>query len=84
MVGMTDPYYDGGVVVVARTVGQASADQGFFEGIAASFERTFIIEDRWKLILGGLGVTLLISIVSGAAGLLLADVVAVEKACEAA
>lgn len=38
---------------------------------ASVFKRTFIIEDRWKLILGGLGVTLLISIVSGAAGLLL-------------
>ena len=71
MVDMTEPYYEGGVAVIVRTVGGSQANQGFFEGLAASFERTFITEDRWKLILGGLGVTILISVVSGAAGLLL-------------
>jgi len=68
MVDMTDPYYDGGVTVVVRTVGGEAAAPGFLEGLAASFERTFITEDRWKIILGGLGVTLLISAASGAAG----------------
>ena len=71
MVDMTEPYYEGGVAVIVRTVGGSQAEQGFLEGLAASFERTFIVEDRWKLILGGLGVTLLISVASGAAGLLL-------------
>ena len=71
MMDMTEPFYEGGVTVVVRTAGGAEANQGFFEGLAASFERTFITEDRWQLILGGLGVTLLISIVSGALGLAL-------------
>ena len=71
MMDMTEPYYEGGVAVIVRTAGGAQAEQGFIEGLAASFERTFIAEDRWKLILGGLGVTLLIAAASGAAGLLL-------------
>ena len=71
MVDMTDPYYDGGVTVVVRTVGGTQAQPGFFEGLAASFERTFITEDRWKLILQGLGVTLFISVASTVLGLAL-------------
>ena len=71
MVDMTEPFYDGGVTVVVRTADSATAGQGFLEGIAASFERTFVAEDRWLLILGGLGVTVLISILSGAVGLAL-------------
>lgn len=70
MVDMTVPFYDGGVTVVARKEGGAAATgEGFFEGLAASFERTFVTEGRWKLVLSGLGVTLLISASSGAAGL---------------
>ena len=71
MVDMTEPYYDGGVTAVVRTVGAGSAGQGAVGSLADSFERTFIAEDRWALILGGLGVTLLISLASGAAGLAL-------------
>ena len=72
MVDMTEPFYDGGVAAIVRTdVPAASANQGFFEGIAASFERTFIAEDRWQFILSGLGVTLLMALVSGLLGLAL-------------
>lgn len=72
MVDMTEPYYDGGVTAVVRT-DQATADAagGFFANLADSFKRTFIDEGRWQLILSGLGVTLLISVVSGVAGLAL-------------
>lgn len=38
------------------------------EEIAQSFEKTFIREDRWKLIVSGIGVTLLISLCSIACG----------------
>ena len=70
MVDMTDSFYDGGVAIVARIQGfEGSKNQGFFEGLAKSFERTFITESRWQLILEGLGVTLLISACSGALGL---------------
>ncbi len=72
MVDMTEPFYDGGVTAVVRTAGAAAgSDEGFFAGLAESFKRTFIVESRWKLILSGLGVTMLISVTSGALGLAL-------------
>ncbi len=40
----------------------------FWEDLKASFNRTFIVEDRWKLITDGLGVTILISVCSGILG----------------
>ncbi len=50
---------------------EASTPAGFMERMASSFQKTFIEEDRWKLILSGLGVTILISVCAGALGLLL-------------
>ncbi len=50
---------------------EASTSGGFLEEMASSFQKTFIEEDRWMLILSGLGVTILISVCSGALGLLL-------------
>ena len=46
--------------------------QGFFEGFRDSFERTFITEGRYKMILSGLGVTVLIAVSAAAIGLALA------------
>jgi polar amino acid transport system substrate-binding protein len=43
----------------------------FFSGFADSFRRTFIIEDRYKLVLQGLEVTILISVFSAIFGTLL-------------
>ena len=72
MMDMTDSYYDGGVTVLVREEGFGTNKSGsFFDGIAKSFERTFITENRWQLILDGLGVTLLISVLSGALGFML-------------
>ncbi|MBR3312798.1 MAG: transporter substrate-binding domain-containing protein [Atopobiaceae bacterium] len=73
MVDMTEAFYDGGIVAVTRTNAVAAAGEGddFFTGLGKSFERTFITENRWQLILSGLGVTLIISVVSGALGLAL-------------
>jgi len=50
---------------------EASSSAGFVEGVVASFNKTFIEENRWMLILSGLGVTILISVCAGALGLLL-------------
>ena len=41
-----------------------SEEAGFFAGLAESFEKTFLRENRWKMIVEGIGVTLLISICS--------------------
>ena len=37
----------------------------FFQEIAASFQRTFINDDRWMQFLRGLGVTIEITVVAG-------------------
>lgn len=69
VVDMTEPFYDGGMMAVVRLQGGAGTEsQGFLEGLTASFERTFVTEDRWKLVLDGLGVTMLIAVVSGVLG----------------
>lgn len=66
-VNFCEPDYYGGVVVIVRSEGKAAA-QG---GLASSFYKTFVQEDRWQLILEGLGNTLLISLLSAVFGTLL-------------
>jgi polar amino acid transport system substrate-binding protein len=53
--------------------GENDAEQkgGFWSGIWEGFHKTFIREDRWKLILEGIGVTLLISLCAVIAGSLI-------------
>lgn len=58
------------VVMVAKKA-QISVHPGFFETTKESFKKTFIREDRWKLIVQGIGVTMLISILSVILGTLL-------------
>ncbi len=59
-------YYKGGVVLVVRRVGAAALEEqkDFWAGLSDSFNRTFIVEERYKLILRGLWVTLQISILA--------------------
>ena len=55
--------------VRTRSVGDAQAD--FWTGLQSSFEKTFLRENRWQLILSGLLITLLISVCSAILGTLL-------------
>ncbi|MBR1874087.1 MAG: ABC transporter substrate-binding protein/permease [Eubacterium sp.] len=71
LVDFSETTYQGGLVAVVRREGAGKEDVGFFESVAESFKNTFIYEDRWKLILGGLGVTVLVSIASAVFGLIL-------------
>ncbi|MEG2094534.1 MAG: transporter substrate-binding domain-containing protein, partial [Lachnospiraceae bacterium] len=70
-VDMSDSYYDGGVYFVVRKAAEdastvtAQPKISFWDGLKASFTRTFLMENRWKLVLDGLWVTVLISICSG-------------------
>ena len=72
-VHFTEPTYEGGVVLMLRTEdavvnGQPREERGFLSKLSASFEKTFIREARWRLLLSGLEVTLLISLLSAAFG----------------
>ncbi len=76
----SEPTYFGGMVAVlpASVLGSAEkteAEISFFESLAASFERTFLREGRWKMVLSGLLVTLLISVCAGLLGTALGFIV---------
>ena len=67
-VNFSDPYYTTDALAVVRTENtEAEAAPGFFESISDSFE-----EDRWKLILDGIGTTCLITVLSAVFGSILA------------
>ncbi len=67
------PNYKGGVaVMVMKDAGAREiAGGGFWSDLNKSFRRTFIVEDRYKLVLQGLWVTILISILSAIVGTVL-------------
>ncbi len=65
----TQPVYTAGTVAI---VPNRSADElSFFKRVSGSFQRTFILEERWKLVLDGLLVTIEISLISLIAGTVL-------------
>ena len=68
-VNFSVPYYAGGaVMVVLKGEEQAAAggteDATFVSGIKASFEKTFLREDRWRLFVDGVLTTLLITLLA--------------------
>lgn len=66
-VNFSIPYHQTDMLLVTRkTTVQAGVDEdlGLFERIALSFEKNFIREDRWKLIVQGIGTTCLITVLS--------------------
>ncbi len=75
----SEPDYKGGIVAVTRAAAGTGGHGGFRRwladtgsGLAASFERTLVRENRWKLILKGLKVTVLITISAAMLGTVLA------------
>ena len=60
-VDFTDGYYEDKTVMIRYDAAAAKAPS-FWDGMKESFRRTFVTENRWKLILSGLSLTLFISI----------------------
>ncbi|MBO6303063.1 MAG: ABC transporter permease subunit [Ruminiclostridium sp.] len=72
-VNFSDVYYTANAVAVVRKENtDTETAPGFFDSIAESFEKNFIREERWKLILDGIGTTCLITVLSTVFGSLLA------------
>ena len=68
------PDYKGGVAVMVAeaAVGPGAAGSaGIWSEFVQSFRRTFVVEDRYKLVLQGLWVTVVISVLSGIFGTML-------------
>ena len=63
------PYYHSSVRALVRDENSVN-NQSFVESLKESFHKTFIIENRWVMILNGLVVTIAISIASGSLGFL--------------
>ena len=76
-VDMSDSYYDGGFYFIVRKANSSSISdspqtkENVLSSLKNSFTRTFLTEDRWKLVLDGLKITVLISIFSGVLGTLM-------------
>lgn len=69
MVLFTDPVYHSGTVLMVLS-GEETGES-FLSELATSFQRTFLLEDRWKLVLDGLLVTVELSVASLILGTLL-------------
>ena len=65
----SDANYTGGIVAIVRT--DAAAAPGLWERIQSGFYKTFVLEDRWQLFAQGLGITVLISVLSAVLGTVL-------------
>lgn len=63
-VNLSDPYYNGGVVMMVRNLQEQPQEESFLSSLKTSFEKTFFRESRWKLILNGIGVTVKISLLT--------------------
>ena len=76
----TDPYLTFETVVMVRdTDAPAASGAGFFASLANSFEKTFIRESRWKLLLSGLWMTVKISVAFALFGTLLGFLLCVAR-----
>ena len=67
------PVYNGGIVAVVKNgatnkLENSAEEESFIASLKTSFERTFVREDRWKLVLQGIGVTIFVSILSSIFG----------------
>ena len=87
-VAFSDPYYETGVCIIALNsyINKENAAEfippespgdktGFFSGIKKSFHNNLVLEDRYKLVLDGLKVTVIISILAAILGTILGGAV---------
>lgn len=77
----SDPFFPNPQVLITNAEAGASAEDSkaveFIKGIGESFRRTFIVESRWKLVLSGLKLTVLISLFSMLFGTLLGALICI-------
>ena len=64
------PHHDTAFILLVRSA-EAEETADFWGSLSESFNRTFVVENRWTLILTGLCNTLIIAVASGIAGLVL-------------
>ena len=74
VIDFSDPIitFENAVMVRAVTVNGEAEKGSWLDSIASSFEKNFIREDRWKMIVEGIGTTCLITVLSMMSGTVLA------------
>jgi polar amino acid transport system substrate-binding protein len=70
-VDFSESYLTVDIVMVISDAAAGQSESSFWDDVKQSFEKTFIREERWKLIVEGIGVTMLISLCAVVAGSLL-------------
>lgn len=73
----TEPLYDSGIVLVVKNYDTALPEPGFWDSMKDGFYRNFILEDRYKMILDGLKVTLIITVFAALLGTILGFLVCI-------
>ncbi len=63
-IDFSDPIYTSETAFLVRSGAAVRTGGGFFDRLSTSFEKTFLRENRWEMILSGLGVTAIISLFS--------------------
>ncbi|MBR5089399.1 MAG: ABC transporter permease subunit [Ruminiclostridium sp.] len=73
-IDFSDPIYsiENGILVRAVSTNETVSKQSWLDSIASSFEKNFIREDRWQMILDGIGTTCFITVMSAIFGSILA------------
>ena len=67
--------------ILVRDIDQESDGSGVWHRLSSSFEKTFVRESRWKLVVDGIGVTALISILSALFGTVLGFGICAMRMC---
>ena len=67
-IDFSESYLTVNIVMAISNAANGQIESSFWDDIKGSFEKTFIREERWKLIVEGIGVTMLISVCSALAG----------------
>jgi polar amino acid transport system substrate-binding protein len=76
------PTYSVGVALMVASLGSAGEQHGggaLYSGFIESFRRTFLVEDRWVMVLRGLQTTVLIAILSALFGTVLGSFVCMMR-----
>ena len=76
-INITDPLFSNEVYafVPAASAEAVSGGGGLLRSLSSSFEKNFLRESRWKMMLSGMGVTLSLAVLSGLFGTLLAALI---------
>lgn len=78
----SEPDYTGGTVLAIKSNSSVEENTGFFKGIKLSFEKNFLRENRWKLIVDGIATTCLITVLSVIFGSVLGFLICVFRRTE--